>query len=554
VLAARGGATSYRKVDFRMTTRNINPTDPACQEKNALTTNDMMREVQDQIRTERELYVGDYDGPPEFTPGELEKAARSEHDGDAALFVRLNRGHFVKDKASGDWYRWTGQFWQLDRIDDVMTALDAVIELYANQADKAYWLRRSATVDDKSNDAKEAEAKEKLFLNKIKYLQREHWKQSVLNIASAGRRSLAITGDEWDNDPWLLGCRNGTIDLKTGDFRAGRQDDYIRTVCPTDWHGIEAKAPRFKQFLKDIFSDDQELIDYVQRLLGYAIVGDPVEDIFPILWGRGRNGKGTLIDVLRSVLGDVSVIVKSEMLLRQTMTRSSGSPDPDIMQLRGRRLAFCSETEDGRRLNAGKVKWLCGGDVLAGRDPYGKRIVNFRPTHQLFLLTNFKPRANADDYALWKRLHLIPFQVSFVNDPKLPDERKADPRITDKLTQEAPGILAWLVRGCLEWQRIGLNPPAVVQDATREYQDESDFIGQFLRDRCEMEPRNEETAGELYKAYCQWCENDNSKPVTRHKFSDALQYRFDRDNTGRHTIYKGLRLKTEIELGIQDKE
>ena len=138
------------------------------------------------------------------------------------------------------------------------------------------------------------------------------------------------------------------------------------------------------------------------------------------------------------------------------------------MALRGRRIAWASETNEGRRLDSGRVKLLTGGGFLVGRAPFGKREIAFPQSHTLFLLTNSKPHAPSEDYALWKRLKLLPFAVSFVDDPREPNERKADKGLVDKLKGEAPGVLAWLVRGCLEWQRRELDPPEIVQAATVE--------------------------------------------------------------------------------------
>ena len=318
----------------------------------------------------------------------------------------------------------------------------------------------------------------------VKELQRLRTKRNVLTLASVGRRSLGITGNEWDQHPWFLACPNGIVDLQTGKLRPGRQEDFVKTACPTPWRDFEARAPAWESFLADIFQADHELIDYVQRLLGYSITGLSTEHIFPILWGGGRNGKGTLLEALAHLLGPLAGPVKAEMLLEQGRTRSSAAPDSDIMGLRGRRLAWASETDEGRRLNAGRLKWFCGGDILCGCAPFGKREVQFKPTHTLFLLTNHKPKADPCDYALWARIHLIPFILSFVDEPRQENERKRDPYLAERLHAEASGILAWLVRGCLAWQREGLKPPDMVRAATEEYREGEDDIARFISECC----------------------------------------------------------------------
>lgn len=386
----------------------------------------------------------------------LWRAVNSGEDGDAFLFVQLHRDKLVFDHAAGSWYEWQGHYWAEDHVAENMAAVDAVIDAYAEGARQGAWRRLKAAKTNDKAEEKMAEKRQTAYLGRVKELQRLHRKRNLLTLAAAGRRSLGITGEEWDRHPWLLGCPNGTIDLQSGKLRPGRQEDFLKTTCPTAWRDLDAKAPAWVQFLSTIVDGEQELVTYLQRLLGYSISRLTMEHIFPVLWGKGRNGKGTLLQSLADVLGPLAGPVKSEMLLEQGRTRSSASPDSDIMALRGRRLAWVSETDEGRKLNAGRVKLLVGGDTLCGRPPFGKREVQFQPTHTLLLLTNHKPKADPSDYALWQRVHLIPFTLSFVDNPTGPNERRRDPYLAERLRAEASGILAWLVRGCLAWQRDGL--------------------------------------------------------------------------------------------------
>ena len=275
--------------------------------------------------------------------------------------------------------------------------------------------------------AKQAENQEKELLARISLLQTVRRKKNVLILASSGEGSLGISGDEWDSDPFLLGCKNAVVDLRTGIARAGMPGDYIKTVAPTDWMGLDAQAPCFERTLREIFNDDQQVIDFVQRLFGLAMSGLSNERIFPILIGSGHNGKGTLIETIAEVTGGLSGPIQAEMLLKQSFTRSSAGPSPDIMSLQGKRLVWASETEEGRQLNVAKVKWLVGGDTLVGRHVQGKKEIKFNPTHTLFLMTNNEPAIPHDDPAIWDRVMLIRFPLSFVNDPSLPNERKRDP-------------------------------------------------------------------------------------------------------------------------------
>lgn len=288
--------------------------------------------------------------------------------------------------------------------------------------------------------------------------------------------------------------------------------------------------------MKEIFNGNLKLVSYVRRLLGYTLVGEVTEHILPILWGSGRNGKGTMLEALAYVLGPLAGPVQGEMLLSQKWSRSSAAPSADIMALRGRRLAWASETEEGRRLNISRTKWLVGGDTLAGRPPFGRYVIEFRPSHTLFLLTNNKPRATADDYALWRRISLIPFTQSFVNEPVEKDEHNVDPNLLDKLKLESSGILAWLVQGCLAWQKRGLKPPKIVEDATKEYRKEEDILSLFLADCC-REVRGLTVKGsKLYKAYKWWAESLGYKPWSNTAFGTRMTKRFKK-RKGMHGVF-----------------
>jgi putative DNA primase/helicase len=232
------------------------------------------------------------------------------------------------------------------------------------------------------------------------------------------------------------------------------------------------------------------------------------------------------------------------MLLDQGRLARSGGPTSDIMALRGKRLVWGSETDEGRKLNIGKLKWLTGGDTLTGRPPYGRHQISFKATHKLILLTNHRPHAPANDYALWARIHLIPFTQSFVENPTLDNEHEVDPDLPSRLREEAPGILAWLVRGTLMWREEGLNPPDIVRAATETYRSEEDYMGQFLEERCNIGPECSVRAGVLYSAYSDWTETNGVDRLSKFKFANRLLEQFERNTDGRHRYYIGINLRS----------
>ena len=495
---------------------------------------EMRARVADTVEAERPLYAA----PPEpadqepggdgrFSHTEVERALDANEDGDAWLFVQIHRERFVFDHAEAGWYEWAGHYWQRDDLNEALTGIDEIVKEYEIAALRWAWRANAAAKKGNEDERKAAEAREEAFRKRIHVLHGLGRKKRVLELATAGSRSLGVSGDEWDGAPYLLGCKNGVVELRTGDFRPGRQEDFIRTVAPVEWRGLDEPAPEWEAFLKSVFDGQEEIALYLRRLLGYGITGLVVEHVFPILHGIGRNGKGTLLEILGEVLGHLAAPVQAEMLLDQGRARSSAGPSADVMALRGRRIAWASETNEGRKLDSSRVKALVGGDTLVGRAPYGRREISFKPSHLLLLMTNHKPKVDAEDYALWKRIALIPFPLSFVDNPFKPNERPKDPDLPEKLRAEGPGILAWLVSGCLEWQRQGLNPPEVVRLATSDYQADEDLIQHFINDRCIVRKACEAKANQIYQAYQAWCSDNGHRPLSGTKFGAKMKVRFD---------------------------
>jgi putative DNA primase/helicase len=485
---------------------------------------------------------------PEFTEAELLNFARDGQVGDARLFIRLFKGQFCYDHAAGLWYEWGGHFWVEDDLEAVLMALDHVIDIYEKQALHCGLKKTRATREDDKEAAKRAEYEEGIFLKKIIQLQRENYRRDVLHLTVAGRGSLGITGREWDRETCLIACPNGIYDLKAGIFRPGRPDDYIKTACPTEWRGLIEPALEWDKFLDSVFDGDQELISYVKRLIGYSISGQRRERLLPIFTGIGMNGKGTTCETTKNVLGDLAGPVPAEILLEESQhnKRTGGAPTPEIMDLRGKRLVWASETNEGRRLNAGKAKLLSGGDTMVGRGMYAKKMVRFTPTHTIFLMTNHKPKADPDDFALWGgRLNIVPFDLSFVDnpDPAKPNERKRDAGLLEKLKREVSGILAWMVQGFDEYQKRGLDPPDRVLLATEQYRQDQDTVGQFIEERCIVAPGAQVQAGEFYQEYKKWCEENGYKPIWGNKFAERVGKRFRKDETNKARFYFGVGIR-----------
>jgi putative DNA primase/helicase len=476
--------------------------------------------------------------------------------GDGTLFIKLYKDKFVFDASSGEWMIWNEYHWKRDEVNEALVAVDAVAQNYIEEATRVAWrIAKENTKNNGQGNTDKLEKTQKELYRRAKKLRGETGRNHCLSFARANPNgSLAVVGDVFDQNPWLMPCSNGVVNLQTGELEPGRPGDYLRKASPARWEGLNTPAPTWEKFLKGIFQKNDNLIEYVQRLFGYGITGSVRENVLPILCGEGRNGKSVLVKTIHFVMGELASTVSSEMLLDQGRSRSSSAPSPDVMSLRGVRLAFASETEQGRRFATSRVKHLSGGDPLRGRNPHDKYEVEFLPTHLLLLMTNHKPQAAADDFAFWERVQLIPFNVKFISGRKSlnDDEKPADPELHEKLKAEASGILAWLVRGCLDWQKNkGLNPPAIVKDATAEYRSDEDILGEFLEECCWIDPQAEVKATEIYRRFeAWWVDNISNRPVSQIRFGKWMKRRFERIKRDVN-IYLGVGLL--LEEGEQTK-
>ncbi|MBA7559390.1 hypothetical protein ES708_01004 [subsurface metagenome] len=466
---------------------------------------DLTQQVKDRVRQEAEEHPDPKKAPPEITPKFIADCLFKNELGDGELFAAIHRDRFVYNNNAGEWYEWAGHHW---RRDIMGTALSAIEDVTTPYLERATLLRKEAdrvVSGETSGDEKKLRTISKSFYDRANRLRGDKGRTACLKFARTCRDPLAVVGDEFDLDPMLLGVANGVIDLRTGELIDGRQTDYISMASSVEWKGIDAKCDLWDKSLLEIFDDKPEMVDYQRRLLGYAISGSTKERVFAAMWGQGWNGKGVIANVITNILDPLAGPIPSEMLLDQGKSRSSAGPSPDIMMLRGLRIAFASESDEGRRFSAARVKWFTGSDVLTGRYPHDKMPIRFKPSHTLFMLTNSKPYAPGGDFAFWERLHLIPFKLSFVKrTPAANNERQADLDLEKKLLGEYPGILAWLVRGCLEWQAEGLNPPDIVLDATAEYRSDEDIIGDFIASSLIIEPGARVKGADLYGQFQTW--------------------------------------------------
>jgi putative DNA primase/helicase len=357
---------------------------------------------------------------------------------------------------------------------------------------------------------------------------------AMLSLAQS-EPGIPVLPADLDSDPWSFNCVNGTVELRTGRLREHRREDRITKLCPVAFRP-EAACAAWVRFLGAVFEGDGGLVAFVQRLLGRCLSGDVSEQILPIFWGGGANGKSTLVNAVLETMGpDYSMKAPAELLMQ-----SKGDRHPcELAQLFGMRLVVASEAHQGRRLNEALVK--------ARR--MQENFWQFNPTHKIIFLTNHKPVVVGTDAGIWRRLRLVPFGVRFwdpfeaANEGKdLPGALRQDKHLSEKLQAEAEGILAWMVRGCLDWQRDGLTLPEKVRTATAGYRQSEDVLARFIAECCVTGTEHRCRSGKLYDAYKRWAEANGEEPLSGRRFGEAMSERDYARYTSNGTWYRGIAL------------
>ena len=353
---------------------------------------------------------------------------------------------------------------------------------------------------------------------------------AVERLARSDRRLAAVV-DQWDADPWLLNTPGGVIDLQTGQQRPHSAQDYQTKITAVGPHG---GCPRFLAFLARITGGDVEVVAYIRRLLGYALTGLTREHVLFFGYGTGANGKSVLLSTVSGVLGDYHKTAPIE-----TFTASNADRHPtDLASLRGARLVTATETEEDRRWAESRIKQLTGGDTIAARF-MRQDFFEYRPAFKLIIAGNHKPSLRSVDGAIRRRFHLIPFAVTIP-----PEER--DGELAEKLKSEWPGILAWLIEGCLEWQAESLRPPTAVLEATEAYLSAEDLLAACLEERCQRIPSQWTSSAALFSSWSASAAAAGENPGSNKRFAQALKSRgfvSNRKKFGRG--FEGLRLIPE---------
>ena len=341
--------------------------------------------------------------------------------------------------------------------------------------------------------------------------------QAAVALAQADDRIVTRIAN-FDCDPYLLNTPSGTVDLRSGQLREHRREDMITKITPIAFDA-EARFDRWERFLDEVFVGKRDVVEFVHRAVGYSLTGDTREESMFIAHGRGANGKSTLLETVKRALGDYATTCDSDLLLARGRRESTN----DLARLAGARFVSCVEVNQGRALDESRVKAMTSTDTITARFLF-REYFEFRPELKLWLGTNYRPEIRGTDDGIWRRVCLIPFEAQFQG-------ANRDVTLSATLSAELPGILAWAVRGCLAWQDRGLDAPAAVLAATNSYRSDSDLIGQFIAELCEVRPDAEIGAGALYEAYRKWSDSVGEKPMTNTAFGRNITDRgFHKDS------------------------
>lgn len=468
---------------------------------------------------------------------------RRNRVGDADLFRTLFPNKYAYVEEWERWLGWTGHHWEDGHKRSALADISHVCDLYESvvmaQDPIPPTLRR-------------------LLDSRLKILRDRTGRENLLECLTSIDNPPVISAEDLDQQHYLLATPTGVVDLRTGDCSPGRPDQYVLNPCDTPWIGLDTPCPTFDQYLLTCMDGDAEMAEFLVRLLGYGLLGEKHLHVWAIFYGPlSRNGKDTLMNIVKAILGKrLHVRANVQMFVEQKFARSSSQPEPDILALRGARIAYSSEASSRMALDQAKIKDMTGGGYISARGIQDKYMTEWKQSALLLLLTNYLPKLDTDDDGFKARTLCIEWPVKFVQNPTKPWERPIDYNISEKILQERSGILARLVRGCMDVLRDGLQVPEKVLRYTQEQIDSFDDIGRFLKECCLIE--EPPTGGRQYQTRIKvsdfvklcnwWCKKvlGNAYPFSPKKLTPALEKKGIPTYKSSVIFYLGVSIKAEI--------
>ena len=472
----------------------------------------------------------------------IELCASRDQAGASELIIRLADGRILFDHTAKIWRIYQNGVWVRDELRGVRRYVRHELQQSFRRMAKIRRAQMDAMLEKgiKEKDVDESESGRawKACIGQVANLNKRHYLDNVLELAGDGS-AMGVLATDFDQDPFLFACSNGVIDLKMFSFRESRPEDRISKRSLIEYRP-EATCPKWDEFISTIFCGDEELGAFMQRFWGYCLTGEVGLDAVSIAYGGGGNGKTVGYNILTEVFGDYASHLPIETLLQQGNKRDSSS-DYEKMRLLGARFVVASEIPEHRRINESLLKDISGGDSITARSPYEKP-VTFKPTHKLHLMGNHKPQVKGTDDGIWRRLYLVPFNHKFAQPGN--DGYRSKEDVMEDLRAELPGILNWLVDGLRALRTNGLNPPASVKGATDEFRRESDQIAEFIENACEEIGNLSEAVSDMYRAYKEFCDEEEERPMSKKGFSQSLERRgYQRWRSGSERRILGLKLR-----------
>lgn len=424
---------------------------------------------------------------------------------------------------TGRWHVWDGRRWAHDVTGQRHRLLRGVVE-------------------DVGADVvaeRDATRRRDLFRH-FEAAQTARFEKAVFEMAETDAK-VVCTVDQLDRDAWALNIKNGTLDLRTGELRPHRREELLTRLAPVDYDP-DAQCPTWDWFVEWVTCGDADLATYLQRAVGYSMTGDVTEQCVFFAHGGGANGKSTFLGTIEAMLGlgdDGHALAAAPTLL--VASRNAEHPTV-VADLVGRRLVVCQEIEEGARLDEVRVKSLSGGDAIKAR--FMRRdYFTFQPSGKLWLGANHKPRVRGTDHAIWRRMRLIPFAATVADADR-------DPHLPDRIRAELPGVLAWAVRGCLDWQKDGIDAPAAVTTATDDYRASQDIVAGWLDECCIIDPTSAATPKSLFDSYTSWCDANRERPLSQKALAQHLYAKgLDREDRTSRAKWLGIGVITTTDTG-----
>ena len=393
------------------------------------------------------------------------------------------------------WFIWNGKRWEQDDTGKIITYAIECVRNIIHDADLL----------------PEGDKRKSLIQHSLKSESSGKLK-ALLEIAS-GMPAITVRSEDLDQNPWLLNCQNGTIDLRTGKLKPHDPKDYITRICAAAYKP-DCAIPLWMQLMEKITGGDKEYIRYIQKALGYALTGDISEQAIFILYGTGSNGKSTMLNIFAALLNGYAQSTSSDTF----MQKKNESVNNDIARLKGARFVSAIEMEEGKRMAESLIKSMTGGDKLVTRFLYGE-FFEYVPQFKVFLAVNHKPDIRDTTNSIWRRIKIMEFNNTFT-------EQERDKNFPTKImAKELPGILAWAVQGCLDWQQNGINAPDIVEAATRAYKEEMDSFSHFFNECCVVREGARVSNKMLRAKYDEWCAENGERGLTQRPFSRKLRER-----------------------------